>query len=404
MLIEIKDVHDELFQLNPDHVVIVYRKKNTNNFIIRTLVEDREVDRGTMIYLHQAPLLSLSIIKIDEKEYERCKNLKSTIFPELKPSINVSVPQGRYYVGDTVQLVASFKDTDETTVTWTSKDESIASVSTTGLVTFKKVGGVLIEASNPNIPESTMVMVMADPTVIVLENDKTIKVDDQPVNVLISMIPNRVGDITWTSSNQSVATVSAGVVTPVNPGTTEIKAEYRGSSFTMNINVSEPIFNINIAETLTLEIPEQKELVFSVENMNNSNVTWEVVNGSVISIENNIIKSKASGSSVIKAKIGTRVLFVSTVTVPEIVITAPSTLSIEEAQSGSWVPSVTGTKTKPTLSSSVPSIATVNSSGVVQALTPGETVLTTSVHGKTKTCTLTVTAIPVPPPEEEPAE
>ncbi|MGL5766486.1 MAG: Ig-like domain-containing protein [Sarcina sp.] len=404
MLIEIKDVHDEVFNLNPEHIIITYRKKNTNNFIIRTLVEDREVDRGTMIYLQHAPLLSLSVIKFDEKEYDRCKNLLSSAFPELKPTISVSVPEGRYYIGDTVQLTATFKETDETTATWVSKDETVATVNSSGLVTFKKAGGALIEASNPNIPEPAMVMVNADPTIIGLESDREIKLDDTPFNVLINMVPNRVNDIVWTSSNNSVVTVVNGLVAPIGSGNATIKAEYRGTVSTINVIVLEPVFNINIPETLTIQIPEQRELVFSVENMNNTDVTWEVVNGNVISIENNVIKTKSSGSSAIKAKIGTRVMFTSTITVPEIVINTPATLSIEEAQTGNWKPTVTGTSTKPTLTSSNTAVAIINSSGAIQALTPGETTLTATVHGKTKTCVLTVTAIPTPPPVEEPTE
>ena len=154
----------------------------------------------------------------------------------------VSVTPAAYTLaqGDTVRLTATIKDAagnvlTDRTVTWVSGNPSVATVSVTGLVTGVKAGAdqAAISAISESVSGSALITVRLQPvaSVTVTPHADTLLVGDTVR--LAATVKDSAGHmltdraITWTSSNPSVATVSAtGLVTGVgaNPTATTISA------------------------------------------------------------------------------------------------------------------------------------------------------------------------------------
>lgn len=153
----------------------------------------------------------------------------------------------------TVQMMATATYSDASkedisgTVTWTSSDPTVATVSSNGLVTAVKEGTVTITASVPGgaVNGTAKVTVKnAAPTKITLTPSEssllvgttaTLTPSYKPANVNESLIK-----LKWKSSDEKVATVDEdGVVTAVSKGTTTITASYGSVSATAAVTVSE---------------------------------------------------------------------------------------------------------------------------------------------------------------------
>ena len=124
----------------------------------------------------------------------------------------------------------------------------------------------------------------------------------QPVNASIKQV-------TWSSSNTAVATVSAtGVVTGKTAGTATITATTADGSFTATttINVFVPVTGVTLNKTtLSLKIGDPDfTLVATAAPVNASvkTVTWSTSNASIATVDaNGVVHAVASGSATITA-------------------------------------------------------------------------------------------------------
>ena len=115
-------------------------------------------------------------------------------------------------------------------------------------------------------------------------------------------------DITWTSSDISIATVSNGTVMAISPGTVTITAKtYNGKTAKCAVTVK-PIEPRSISlnkSTLTLNEGDTYQLSATVNpsNTTNKTVTWYSKNISVASVDSNgKVTAKSIGSATITAK------------------------------------------------------------------------------------------------------
>lgn len=123
-------------------------------------------------------------------------------------------------VNETLQLSISNNLSQNTTVTWSSSDTSVASVDANGVVTALAPGNTVITATDGgSFTESINVLVVQNADGQRLAVD--LKVGDTS---LLTVDDNaNTADVTWTSSNTFVATVStAGRVTAASAGLTLI--------------------------------------------------------------------------------------------------------------------------------------------------------------------------------------
>ena len=156
---------------------------------------------------------------------------------EAPSSIEIMNPIEALTLGKTADfqtVINTFKGTTDNVaekVTWTSSDETVATVDATGKVTALKPGKVTITASvlDGAMKDTVEITVPAVPvTEIKLAVDKTELEKGDIVNIVPTVNPADTTEdttITWTSSNEEVATVDAnGTVTAVGGGNATITA------------------------------------------------------------------------------------------------------------------------------------------------------------------------------------
>lgn len=179
-------------------------------------------------------------------------------------------------VGSTDTLNATINPANATdkTITWTSSDETVATVSQSGLVTGKSIGAATITAATTNGKTAACAVTVTAqvilPTSITL-NKTTDTIGVGASDTLIStVIPSNATDktVTWSSSNNAVAIVSSGgVVTGMNSGTATITAStVNGKSATCAVTVN---LGTNLAKgkTVTPQNTAWKNLTYAVDGI-----------------------------------------------------------------------------------------------------------------------------------------
>lgn len=149
----------------------------------------------------------------------------------VEPSIELDETDASVVVGMTMQLTATVTGLDDTDVTWSSSDESIATVDATGLVTGINAGTATIIAKASNGLEAsckvTVVTNIVDATTITLNVTEASLEEGETLQLTATVTPTDATDktLTWTSSDESVATVDpTGLVTAIHAGTAVITA------------------------------------------------------------------------------------------------------------------------------------------------------------------------------------
>src|SRR6185437_4663692 len=158
-------------------------------------------------------------------------------------TVNVTPALDTLVLGGVVQLHAQTLDSagnvlNGRTVTWSSSNENVALVSSTGRVVSQDTGSATITATSEGVSGTSTIVVIPVPVanVTVAPANKSLTVGDTLTftattkdahgNVLTGRV------VTWSSDNTAAATVDAttGLVTAVGPGTAHIIATSEGQS------------------------------------------------------------------------------------------------------------------------------------------------------------------------------
>ena len=172
-------------------------------------------------------------------------NIKPTSIKLNKTSVNLTV-------GETTSIIATILPENATnkSIVWTSSDNSIAEINN-GKITAKKAGTAKITAKITNTSLSatlTVKVINQKVTGITLNQSNGVIYTNnanKSVNLQATVYPANAynKEVTWTSSNTNVATVSKGVVTAINPGTATITATTQdgGHKATYNLMVKKKV-------------------------------------------------------------------------------------------------------------------------------------------------------------------
>ncbi len=172
--------------------------------------------------------------------------------PQSIATIAVQPPTATMRVGESVTLRAVLRDATGTaltdrTISWTSDAPGIAPVTAAGVVTGVAAGSARISVSSEGQRVTIGIEVTAVPITDVAVTPDRQTLDVGAVTGLTVVLQDANGravtgrPIAWTSSNRNVATVSsAGRVTAVAPGTTNIRATADGVTGTATITVTAP--------------------------------------------------------------------------------------------------------------------------------------------------------------------
>ncbi|MBQ2714254.1 MAG: Ig-like domain-containing protein [Clostridia bacterium] len=231
-------------------------------------------------------------------------------------SVVLSTTELEMSVGGEFILVANVKpdDASDKTLTWYSSNDSVATV-VNGRVSGVSVGTAVITAMSLNGKCSSCFVCVVD-NVVTAENisfnkteincfvgDETIlEVNFEPINST-----NRT--LTWTSSNENIASVLNGKVVAKASGTAEIRATTdNGIYATCIFNVSNRIVEVE-SVSLNFEyyecyVGDGVSLVCSVlpSNASNTTIVWSSSNESVAIVSAGTVVAVGKGVAVISAE------------------------------------------------------------------------------------------------------
>ncbi|WP_309380999.1 Ig-like domain-containing protein [Cerasicoccus frondis] len=321
-------------------------------------------------------------------------------------------------------------ETADQPVVWTVDDHTVATINTDGLLTAVGNGTVIVTATanyglgvadtisievtnqdgmGPVIPIESLAVTPGVMFFTAFGDTEQLYTDASPVNA-----SNQ--EVTWSSSDNGIATVSAtGLLEAIGAGTATITAtatDGSGVSASLEVSVTQLVTGLTITPlTDTLDELGQSidfDVVVTPANATNQAVVW-TENSSFASIDaNGVLTSQGNGTVTVTvtATDGSDVSASHTVTMSNQYAEVVALNLYVTTSSGktSWIWEDLGTlqtklafypldATDPTMiyTSSDPSVATVDSNGLVTALQNGVTTIrVTSVDGPTDTHTIYV--------------
>ena len=325
---ELSSRHKKSHQLALNDLGSFYRvvvSSNTNKLIaagsgelLRITVNVASSVSGTQ----QASIRNFFMYETDETEHP----MSDVTFKMIAPgatvlATGVTLNQGNLTLtsaGQTASLTATVSPSNATnkSVTWTSSNPSVATVSSSGVVTAVANGTATITAttadgSNKTATCAVTVNIPVKATGVTLnQTSLTLTSAGQTATLQATVSPSNASNknVTWSSSNPSVATVSNGVVTAVANGTATITATTAdGSNKTatcaVTVNIPVKATGVTLNQTsLTLTSAGQTatlQATVSPSNASNKNVTWSSSNPSVASVSNGVVTAVANGTATI---------------------------------------------------------------------------------------------------------
>lgn len=324
-------------------------------------------------------------------------NIDSTPSTEEVDDINLTLSEENLSINinQTKTLTANTNNNNLYLFTWSSSDKEIATVSK-GTITALKPGSVDITVS---VKKKGSAKVLATKTCKVVVVNKSLTLDKTEMTISMSegktgVITATITDdapITWTSSDETIATVDGGVVTAIKAGSVTITAKSGDLEATCAVNIYKNFFSLNATEII--EVGESKKLEVNGElsadaKYSTSDETVAIVNGGVVT-------ALKEGTTKITAICGSE----SAECDVTVVNSEANKLQISNEVlelNVSTNKTYTLTATKPGVDnlevvwhSSDETVATVDG-GVVTALKKGVCDITATYNGETVTCKLTV--------------
>jgi uncharacterized protein YjdB len=249
--------------------------------------------------------------------------------PAPVASVTVSLAASSRSPGQTTQATATTRDANNNILTgraiaWSSSNTSVATVSTSGLVTAVAAGTAQITATSEGQSGSATFTVTAPPPVPVASvtvtlasgsgnpgqtTQATATTRDANNNVLTGRV------VTWSSSNNAVATVStSGLVTAVAAGTAQITATSEGQSgsatYTVNTPAPAPVASVSVSVASSSLIPGQTtQATATTRDANNNVLTGRAISWSS---SNNGIATVSTSGLVTAVAVGTGIQITAT--------------------------------------------------------------------------------------------
>ncbi|MEP6834736.1 MAG: Ig-like domain-containing protein [Gemmatimonas sp.] len=339
-------------------------------------------------------------------------------------SVVVAPGSANMSVGDLLDLGAQPRDAGAAviagrTVLWTSSDEHIAVVSSTGRVRALAAGQVLITATVDGISGSSAITTTVEPVLTVTAEPASLNLLPLQTATIVATARGRNGialsgrGFTYISTDPTVATVSSiGLVTAIKTGHTNVVISSEGKSVTVPVEVA-----LAPVATVVVTLPNPSRFVGQTMQagavvrdaqgnlLTGRPVVWTSSNANVASVSaTGVVSAVAPGTASITAtsegKSGSGTVTVSLVPVAtvSVVLPAPARYVTQTTQAvATTKDSVGGVLTgRPVVwSTSDPNVATVSASGLVTAKGPGTANITASSEGKTGSAPVTVTLVPV---------
>ena len=329
-------------------------------------------------------------------------------------SVSLSQSTAEMIVGETVQLSATVLPSDATdkSVTWATSKQSVATVSSSGVVTAIAEGTSTITASVGGKSATCLVTVSKRviPVSSVELNKTTLTLIKGTTEALVATVkPDDATDksVVWSSSNSTIASVdSDGRVTGVAGGEVTIYAKAGEKEAKCIVTVTVPVTAISVnKESITLVEGESETLVATIEpdDATDKTVTWISSNEQIATVdETGKVTAVKAGEATITAKAGDKAANCQVkVNLPYIPVSGislnKSSLELKKGSTETLIATVLPENaTEPAVkwSSTNEAVVTVDQEGKVTAVNSGTATITAKAGEFSATCEVTV-VIPV---------
>lgn len=212
---------------------------------------------------------------------------------EQRAVCTVNVRRGEYLeaVTDALELNAGTTgtievDTNIATLTYSSDNEDVATVSGQGVVTAVAEGTATITVKGGN-QSATVTVTVSQPRISL--NETTVLLTTESGSNTFQLTAETQGDVnngdvTWETSDDTIATVDAnGLVTAVGVGEATITARYATVNATCTVKVKEELLTVKLSQdSVTFNDLEPVTLTATIEPAqegDDAKVTWSVVQG-----------------------------------------------------------------------------------------------------------------------------
>ena len=294
----------------------------------------------------------------------------------VEPSLKVTGSTSLYR-GKTTTLKAT--TSYSTKVTWKSSKPSIATVSSSGVVTGKKAGTVYIYA-NAYGKSVKYKLTIKEPALKLNKSSSSIY---KGKTTTLKATTSYRTKVTWKSSNSSIATVSStGDVTGKKAGTAYIYANAYGKSVKCKVTVKNPTITLNKSKATAYA---GKSYTLKAATSYRTKISWKSSNTKIATVDSKgMVKLKKAGKVTISATaFGKKVNCVLTVKNPTLKVSKASVSIYRKKSYTVKATAVPGGKVS--WSSSNKAIATVSSSGKITGMKKGTAYVYAKIHGLKKT-------------------
>ncbi len=254
-----------------------------------------------------------AIITVTSEDGNKTANCIVTVETLVVPvaSINMNKSATSLFIGNSEMLTYSVSPENATNqnATWSSSNENVATVEN-GVITTIAVGTAIITVTTEDGAKTSQCTVTVNPynvtgislsktsANIPVGGNETLAYTISPENAT-----NR--NATWSSSNESVATVENGVINAISIGTAVITVTSEDGSKTAHCNITVlpvEVESISLNKTTaSLIIGEEETLTYTVypRTATNQNAVWSSSNESVATVENGVVNAISVGEAVI---------------------------------------------------------------------------------------------------------
>lgn len=217
------------------------------------------------------------------------------------PSLSLLEKNVTLKVGETYEIkstVSGVKGDD--IFNYNVSDSTIVSVAN-NTVSALKAGTATIEVSLKNYPEcadTLTIIVKEQPKIVITGNDsvyvnETIELSTQLIGVE--------GEVTWKSSDETIATVTNGEVTGVKGGKVIITAKSGDVEATKEITVIANI--VTITGEATIEVGKNTQLIAKLNGEEVTSAEWESSDKKIATVYDGFVKGINAGNVIITATI-----------------------------------------------------------------------------------------------------
>ena len=325
-------------------------------------------------------------------------------------SVSISQPTAEMLIGETIQLSATILPNDATdkTVVWASSKQSVATISSTGLVTAIAEGSSTITATAGGKFGSCTVTVSKRIVEVgsIELNKSSLALTEGDSEILAAVVkPNDATDktVAWYSSDASIAAIDNGKVTAIKEGSATITARAGEKSATCAVTVSKKVIAITevTLNKTYLELVEGDEVTLTAtikpDNATDKTVVWSSSDASIATIDNGKVTAIKEGSATIIARAGEKnatcavTVAKKVIAVTEVTLDKTSLELVEgdEITLTAIVKPDNATDKTVTWTTSDASIATVQD-GLVKAVKAGTAIVSAVAGDITSTCSVVI--------------